>query len=162
MSRLLRQVGFDAMEAENGQQAVDLNERFRPHLIWIDIRMPVMDGNKAVEQIRSRGDDGNQPVIIALSASAFEEEKAACLAAGCDGFVHKPAQVHDILENMAKHLGVRCRYRGTHEKIDNVPERRPVADLIADIRSLSPSTVQELQERWNGQRFLRSMTLFVA
>ncbi len=146
LSGVLNEAGFEVMEAHNGQQGVDLNERFRPHLIWMDIRMPVMDGNEAVERIRSKGDDGNQPVIIALSASAFEEEKAACLAAGCDGFVHKPAQVDDIFENIAQHLGVRYLYDDSKRTFHDDQERRPHADLVADIQSLAPATVRELRE----------------
>ncbi len=146
LSGLLRDVGFEVMEAHNGQQGVDLNERFRPHLIWMDIRMPVMDGNEAVERIRSKGGDGNQPVIIALSASAFEEEKAACLAAGCDGFVHKPAQVDDIFENIAQHLGVRYLYDNSNQTSHDNQERRPLADIVADIQSLAPATLRELRE----------------
>lgn len=146
LSTLLMQVGFDVMEAPNGREGVALNETFQPHLIWMDIRMPVMGGNEAVERIRSKRDRGNQPVIIALSASAFEQEKAACLAAGCDDFAHKPAQVADIFEIMAQHLGVRYVFECLNGKLHDDQPSRPVTDLIADIRSLHPATVQELQE----------------
>jgi signal transduction histidine kinase len=110
--RLLERVGFTVREASNGQQAVEVWEQWFPHLIWMDIRMPVMDGYEATRCIKSRAAAaGKSTAIVALSASAFEEEQSRILAAGCDGFVGKPFRDTDIFEHMARFLGVRYLYK---------------------------------------------------
>lgn len=96
-------------EAENGQEGVALWETWEPHLIWMDMRMPIMDGYEATKQIKARL-KGRATVIIALTASAFDEERVVVLSAGCDDFVHKPLREEVLLEKMAKYLGVRYVY----------------------------------------------------
>jgi PAS domain S-box-containing protein len=107
--RLLRQVGFDTREAANGSEAVAVYEQWRPHLIWMDIRMPVMDGYEATRRIKERP-DGEEAVIIALTASAFEEDRIRALERGCDDFVRKPFCEDEIFEKMHQFLSVRYRY----------------------------------------------------
>jgi two-component system sensor histidine kinase/response regulator len=107
--KLLTSLGFSVREAENGQEALELWSSYSPHLILMDMRMPVMDGYEATTQIRSHL-KGQTTVIIALTASVFEEERNIVLSAGCDDFVHKPFREEVLLEKMAEHLGVRYLY----------------------------------------------------
>jgi CheY-like chemotaxis protein len=107
--KFLTSLGFDVREAENGQQGVALWRTWEPHLIWMDMRMPVMDGYEATKQIKAHL-KGQATVIIALTASAFDEERAVVLSIGCDDFVCKPFREEVILEKMAKYLGVRYLY----------------------------------------------------
>jgi two-component system sensor histidine kinase/response regulator len=121
---LLRAVGLDAREAGNGQQAIDVWREWRPHLIWMDIRMPVMDGREAARRIREAesaeasssenislpGTQHPPTVIVALTASAFEHERDAILSSGFDGFVTKPYREESIFDPIAAHLGVAFRY----------------------------------------------------
>lgn len=109
MVTLLTKVGFQVEEAANGQEAIEKWYRWRPHLIWMDMRMPVMSGDQAAAEIKSHI-DGQATVIIALTASAFEEERANILASGCDDFVRKPFQDWLIFEKMAEYLGVQYEY----------------------------------------------------
>jgi signal transduction histidine kinase/DNA-binding response OmpR family regulator len=121
--KLLEPLGFEVRQAENGQEAIALWKSFAPHLIWMDLRMPVMDGYEATKQIRSQLKDKEQKtVIIALTASAFEEERATALLAGCDDFIRKPFREEEIFEKMAHYLGVRYRYEplGLSAKSDDV------------------------------------------
>ncbi|HSF74430.1 MAG TPA: response regulator, partial [Microcoleus sp.] len=90
-------------------QAVEMWSSWEPHLIWMDMRMPVMDGYEATKQIKAHL-KGQATVIIALTASAFDEERSLILSAGCDDFVAKPFREQVILEKMAKYLGVRYVY----------------------------------------------------
>ncbi|MEI2419212.1 response regulator, partial [Arthrospira platensis SPKY2] len=99
----------EVLEAENGQEAIAIWNEWEPHLIWMDMRMPVMDGYEATKRIKSHL-KGQATVIIALTASAFESERAVVLSAGCDDFVRKPFQAQILFEKMAKHLGVRYIY----------------------------------------------------
>jgi signal transduction histidine kinase/CheY-like chemotaxis protein len=107
--KLLTSLGFDVHEAENGQEGIALWHTWEPHLIWMDMRMPIMDGYEATRQIKAHL-KGQATVIIALTASAFDEEQAIVLSTGCDDFVGKPFREQVILEKMAKHLGVRYLY----------------------------------------------------
>ncbi len=109
LMRMLSSLGFTVREAENGVQAIEVWSSWEPHLIWMDMRMPVMDGYEATKRIKAHL-KGQATVIIALTASAFDEERSVILSAGCDDFVAKPFREQVILEKMAKYLGVRYVY----------------------------------------------------
>ena len=151
--KMLEPLGFEVREAENGQDAIAVWQQWQPHLIWMDMRMPIVDGYEATRQIKARekGKDQNCPsstvnaspsidnqptIVIALTASAFEEDRAAVLFAGCDDFVRKPFREEAIFETMAKHLGVRYLYA---EKTDKQETRKDKKD-----NNLPPSS-QALQ-----------------
>lgn len=110
--KLLTPLGFAVKEAENGQVAVEVWEQWQPDLIWMDMRMPVMNGYEATTQIRSQI-KGQATTIIALTASTLEEEHAIVLSAGCDDFVRKPFLEQVIFEKMANYLGVQYVYEET-------------------------------------------------
>ncbi|MBN4004932.1 ATP-binding protein [Nostoc sp. LPT] len=107
--KMLVSLGFEVRHAENGQEGVTLWESWEPQLIWMDMRMPVMDGYEATKQIRATL-KGQATVIIALTASAFDEERFVVLSAGCNDFVRKPFREEVILNMMSKYLGVRYVY----------------------------------------------------
>ncbi|MEO6861406.1 MAG: PAS domain S-box protein [Microcoleus sp.] len=107
--RMLSSLGFAVRQAENGLQALEMWSSWEPHLIWMDMRMPVMDGYEATKRIKAHL-KGQATVIIALTASAFDEERSVILSAGCDDFVAKPFREQVILEKIAKYLGVRYVY----------------------------------------------------
>jgi signal transduction histidine kinase len=110
--KMLQPIGFEVREAENGHQGVEIWESWQPHLIWLDTRMPVMDGFEAVRQIRAKEKQTQRrTVIIALTASTFEERKGEIIAAGCDDFVRKPFQEQILFDKMACYLGVRYIYQ---------------------------------------------------
>ncbi|MEG4028287.1 MULTISPECIES: response regulator [unclassified Microcoleus] len=110
--KVLQPIGFEVREAENGYQAVEIWESWQPHLIWLDTRMPVMDGFETVRQIRAKEKQSQRrTVIIALTASTFEERKGEIIAAGCDDFVRKPFQEQILFDKMAYYLGVRYLYQ---------------------------------------------------
>jgi len=111
LRKMLEPLGFDLREAANGKEAVALFEEWRPHLIWMDIRMPVMDGLEATRRIKAtEAGAGAGAKIVALTAHALEEERNKILAAGCDDFVRKPYQYAEILDALARNLGVRFVY----------------------------------------------------
>lgn len=120
---LLEQVGFRVKTAENGRQAVLLHESWRPHLIWMDMRMPIMDGFEATKIMRkSHGDKSTgRAVIITLTASAFMEDRAAVLAAGCDDFVRRPFLEFETWDKMKQHLRVDFIYEAPEPSELNQP-----------------------------------------
>jgi CheY-like chemotaxis protein len=109
LRKLLEEVGFIVQEAVNGKEAIEQHQSWQPHLVWMDLRMPAMDGYEATRQIKTAATD-QATVVIALTASSFEEQRAVAFAAGCDDFVRKPFQESSIFDKMAQHLGVRYIY----------------------------------------------------
>lgn len=150
LAELLAFVGFEVREAVNGQEAVDLWRDWRPRLIWMDMRMPLIDGFAATRLIRgeeqeqslasdgTNGRPGPRTVIIALTASAFEHDRAAILEAGCDDYVIKPFRDEAVFEKMTGHLGVRFVYEEA---------ARPAADEVSpDV--LTPQRLARLPPEW--------------
>jgi signal transduction histidine kinase/DNA-binding response OmpR family regulator len=133
--KLLTLVGFEVKEAEHGQAALTIWESWLPHLIWMDMRMPVMDGYEAAKQIKAQS-KGAATVIIALTASAFEEERAVVLSTGCSDFVHKPFHPSTIFEKMARHLDLRYVYASSKYLADDVIESASDT-YILDVKSLT-------------------------
>lgn len=105
LKALLKQVGFTVDEATNGKEAFELFETISPDFIWMDIRMPVMDGIEATRKIKSTP-QGSTTIIAALTASAFEEDRKKIVDVGFDDFVRKPFLETEIFDVMAKHLGL--------------------------------------------------------
>jgi signal transduction histidine kinase/CheY-like chemotaxis protein len=112
MVQLLEPLGFKVKEAVNGKEAVDIWLHWQPHMIWMDIRMPVMNGYEATEQIKSYSQTPSTP-IVALTAGTLEEERSLFQASGCDDFVGKPFSDSIIFDKIAQHLGVRYVYEST-------------------------------------------------
>lgn len=107
--KLLAPLGFEMREAANGQEAIDIAKIFKPHLIWMDIRMPVMDGIEAIRHLKATP-MGQTMKIIVLTASGYEEERVDVEAAGCDDYVRKPVQTDTVFEMLNKHIGVQYTY----------------------------------------------------
>jgi signal transduction histidine kinase/CheY-like chemotaxis protein len=112
--KLLNPLGFEVQQAQNGQEAIQAWQNWRPHLIWMDMRMPIMNGYEATRQIKSTT-QGQATVIIALTASSYEEERGVLLSAGCDDFIRKPFKEKTLFEVMKKHLGIRYIYEQNGE-----------------------------------------------
>jgi len=111
--QLLEDVGFEVREASEGLEAIRVFEEYRPHFIWMDMRMPGMDGLEATRRIKAT-DAGKKTVVAALTAHALEEEQEPILAAGCDELVRKPYREQELFEIMGRRLGIRYIYEGAH------------------------------------------------
>ncbi|NEP09355.1 MAG: response regulator [Symploca sp. SIO2C1] len=184
---LLTPLGFDVRVAENGKEGVALWLSWLPHLIWMDMRMPVMNGYEATRQIKAKqremegweageaegaggaeGAAGDIPnsqfpipkqqintIIIAVTASAFEEERAEILAAGCDDFVRKPFREEVIWEKMAQHLGVRYVYVQKDE-VGKIKQEKTTSDLKLDTSELSVMPTEWLVQLHQSATELRA------
>ncbi|HAA31554.1 MAG TPA: hypothetical protein DCE56_32440 [Cyanobacteria bacterium UBA8553] len=172
--KMLSPLGFEMHEAENGQQGVEQWESLKPHLIFMDMQMPVMDGyeatrqirqlsieeaevpevatinsNKSVAMTRSPMPKGQYPIIIALTASAFEEQQVAILSAGCDDFLIKPFREETLLEKIGKHLGVRYIYEG-----ENQPTSYASSELT---KPLTTEDLSVMPKEWLHKLYLAAL-----
>ncbi|MGM3307045.1 response regulator [Anabaena sp. WFMT] len=146
---MLSPLGFEVYTAENGQEGLELWQRYQPHLILMDMQMPIMDGYEATRQIRAGEIDNlaavqHQTKIIALTASAFEEQRTYILSIGCDDFIHKPFREEFLLNKLAEHLGVNYTYEEKTENIERETERS--SSFI-----LTPSSLQVMPGEWITQ-----------
>ncbi|MEC4985711.1 MAG: ATP-binding protein, partial [Oscillatoria sp. PMC 1076.18] len=127
--KILEPLGFEIKEASNGLEAIAVWQKWQPHLIWMDMRMPVMDGYEATSQIKAHL-RGQATAIIALTASAFAEERSLVLSVGCDDFVRKPFRQEVLLAKMAEHLGLRYMYE--EEVVSDLPQQSSTEELTSD------------------------------
>jgi signal transduction histidine kinase/ligand-binding sensor domain-containing protein/CheY-like chemotaxis protein len=106
LERVLQDAGLRVRVAEDGAQGVEIFRAWRPHFIWMDVRMPVMDGMEATRRIREL-EGGGEVKIVAITASAYASERETVMAAGMDDFLLKPCRRREIFECLTRHLGVR-------------------------------------------------------
>ena len=105
LSAMLRMAGCDSTMAENGWQAIQAVRELRPDIVFMDMRLPGLDGIRATRLILN--DPGAPQVrIVATSASVLEDERERCLAAGCDDFLAKPFRTEQIYGCVAGLLNV--------------------------------------------------------
>ena len=140
---LLKSTGFRVRAAENGKQAIEVYNSWFPDFIWMDIRMPVMNGLEATNKIRAT-EKGKQTAIVALTAHALEEERENILAAGCDDVLIKPYREHEVFASMANLLSVEYVYE-EQEDIQGSTKSHNKLDAT-QLTSLGPELCFELQE----------------
>ncbi|MRR49852.1 MAG: PAS domain S-box protein [Rhodocyclaceae bacterium] len=110
LERLMADLGLQTKTAENGEACVRLFEDWQPDLIWMDRRMPVMDGVEASRRIRALP-GGDKVKIVAVTASVFKEQQPELEQAGMDDLVRKPYRTGEIYDCMARQLGAKLVYR---------------------------------------------------
>ncbi|MEG4031282.1 MULTISPECIES: PAS domain S-box protein [unclassified Microcoleus] len=139
---ILTSIGFEVREATQGVEAISLWESWLPHLIFMDLRMPIMDGYTATKYIRERPNN-QETVLIALTASAFEEERENVLMAGCNDFITKPFQQREIFDKLAKYLGVQYIY----EVLEKTPQKLLIETVsVEDISVMSPQWLEQMYQ----------------
>jgi PAS domain S-box-containing protein len=158
LGNLMQSAGLLFKIAENGEQGVELFQAWRPHLILMDRRMPVMDGEESTRQIRSLP-YGDEVKIIAVTASAFKEQQKEMLEAGVDDFIGKPYHPDEIYAQLTKHLGLhflhdevidakqqRCTL--TSEMLSNLPDQLRF-DLKEAVESLDSERINHTLKQVN-------------
>lgn len=136
---LLTPIGFEVREAVNGQAAIELWQSWSPNLIWMDLRMPIMNGFEATKYIKAA--IAQAPVIIALTGSAFEEDRITALSVGFDDFVRKPFRTTVIFEKMAEYLGVRYIYADELENQEKVSWPSKTSSFTPDLLTVADLSV---------------------
>ncbi|WP_437278182.1 ATP-binding protein [Sorangium sp. So ce375] len=141
--KLLDSVGVEARSATNGLGAVAQWETWAPHLVLLDLRMPLLDGYEAASRIKA-SPRGHETVVVAMTASAFEQNRALAAEAGCDDFVSKPFRDADILGLLTKHLGARFEVEERPSEPRSA-QAAPAVDLARAAAGLPPSLRKDLR-----------------
>jgi CheY-like chemotaxis protein len=144
LMKLLGSIGFSVRVADNGEAAIRNWEEWNPHLILMDVQMPVMDGLEATRRIKA-DPRGRETVIIALTANVTDEDRLAVSQSGADDFLAKPCHEDELLEKMRILLRIAYDYEETSEAED-----QPVADVAAlsaeRLGQLPRELVEELRD----------------
>ena len=138
LEQMLAPLGFEVWSVANGKEAVAACGSFHPDLVLMDLKMPVMDGYEATEQIRAR--HGGKVKIIALTASAFKEDRQRSLESGANGFFIKPFRQEELLELIKELTSVKYLYEDGESApatpaIPSFDATKLPADLVAKLAS---------------------------
>lgn len=152
LMKILTSIGFTVQEAANGTEAIAVWQTWQPHLILMDMRMPIMDGYEATKIIKAREETSTQncqTIIIALTANAFEEQREAIIKAGCDDYINKPFREEELLEKLSQYLQVQYIYHEESYQIGDVRQQETesilkLADLVPLLSEMSPEWVKKV------------------
>ncbi|ERT09540.1 sensory box protein [Lyngbya aestuarii BL J] len=142
--QLLSPLGFAVQEAENGAEAITLWQQWHPDLIWMDLRMPELDGYQATRQIRDqeKSQNLNNPVvIIAVSANKLGDDYQTL---GFNNFIYKPFKELEIFTVLQQHLEVEYSYGKEVPEEDKKPMN--LEQWMEAFANLSDDVLQELEE----------------
>ena len=170
--KMLSPLGFRLQQATNGREAIEMWENWHPHLILMDVRMPVMDGYEATKEIKATIQQREQeqqesgemnisdpespiPKIIALTASTIEGRRSFALLVGCEDFISKPFRKTDIFDTLNKHLGVKYVYSNSTDFIS----RGDRNNLSASHSNAALAYLPKLPAEWinNIKQVIRSV-----
>jgi PAS domain S-box-containing protein len=143
LEKLLTSIGFSVRSADNGESAIKGWEEWGPHLILMDVHMPVMDGLEATRRIKA-DPRGKKTVIMALTASAMDDDRQTAFQSGADHFLAKPCREDELLEQVRALLKITYDYEDLIE-----PESRELARPIVSaelLKKLPPDLVEQLRE----------------
>jgi PAS domain S-box-containing protein len=146
---LLNLVGFETKEAVNGEDAIAKFEAWEPHLILMDMRMPVMDGYEAIRLIKST-EKGKPTPVIALTASSLEEEKINAFNLDIQGCILKPFRESELFSTIASVLGIEYIYE--EEEPVSAPSNYPdnAARIDEDMAQLPDDLILQMQKAVNS------------
>ena len=149
LTQLLREIGVEVVLAVDGEDAVEMVRRERPQIVYMDIRMPRMDGMEAMQRIGEElGEE--RPRIAAVSASTLEHERQKYLESGFDAFIGKPVRVETLYGSLVELLGVEFAF--AEEEADK-DETSPV-----ELNLLSLHLPAELHDQLRESAELSSVT----
>ncbi|MGB3402736.1 MAG: response regulator [Microcoleaceae cyanobacterium] len=149
--QLLITVGFETQEASNGKEAIQQLKTWQPDLILMDLRMPIMDGYEATQYIKATASNP-PPIIIALTAHVFEEEKQKIIEVGCDDLIRKPFKKEELLLKIANFLNLKYIY--LEDQLETQKDNTSIVKTKNNISSSShPITLKVMPQDWIEQLY---------
>ncbi len=153
LTELMSRISLDVKVVSNGEECVELFQQWQPDLIWMDWRMPVMDGMEATRRIRALP-EGRDVKIVAVTASAFSEEEQEMRKAGMDDYISKPYRLDEIYHCLEQQLGLTWAYASA-ESEDKAPMVTPPAEQLRELYQLADTgqifEIQELLSRLQAE-----------
>jgi signal transduction histidine kinase/DNA-binding NarL/FixJ family response regulator len=157
LAYMLKAVGFEVIEAVNGKEAIEMYQSSPPHLIMMDMRMPVMDGFEAVRRIKAM--ESERPAeektpIIAVTASALDFDRKAIMDTGTDAYLGKPFRENELFNVIKSVMKIDFIYAN-----ETAPEPRVKTRSAAESASAVAKLPDELIARFvhaitNGEQDL--------
>jgi len=183
--RLLEPIGFVINEAGNGKEAIDIAKKWKPSLILMDVIMPELGGPEATKKIKST-DWGKEIIIIAISASVFEEDRKKIIEQGADSFISKPFKERELLEEIKYHTGIEYEYEDAEldikpplnelsiQQLEILPkglkkrfvdaakigDKKEITELIAETSKIDQGVADYIQELADNYDFEKIIVLF--
>jgi CheY-like chemotaxis protein len=138
LEHMLDAVGFEVQGATNGEEAIQEYEAWHPHLILMDMRMPVMDGFEAIKRIRASA-GGEATRIIVVTASPMLERRQEALDIGANDFLSKPFREAELFVKIRAQLGVEYTYAEEAPEVPAVPADTSAGELTAEAVAVLPA-----------------------
>jgi signal transduction histidine kinase/DNA-binding NarL/FixJ family response regulator len=145
LAKILTMVGFEVCTAADGYEGIEKCKTWHPHLIFMDLLMPRMDGYEATRVIKNNNSRNisnyssiQPPIIIALTANVFEEQRAAIFSVGCDDLMYKPFTEEEILEKIAHHLKIQYIYEQENSQLKTKQTAVSVIKLTSNHLRIMP------------------------
>ncbi len=167
LTNMLEPLGFEMRVAKNGQEALESVQTSKPDLILMDLVMPILDGFATCQYLK-KDPATRDIVIIAISASVFEEDQKQSKAAGCDDFLPKPFKAPILLEKLEKYLQLKWIYqeipsqnspltRGSEDQSQETPNLELAQEIykmaeIGDIQGIS-QVLEEMKKEGKAPHF---------
>lgn len=143
LKEMLESVGFITIEAKNGLEAVEKIRELKPEMVFMDIKMPIMDGYAAVKAIKS--DDYIKDIpVFALTASAFKHDEKSILNSGFDGFLAKPFKLSSLFNLVHEKSDIKFIYEAVREIKKNVSTDN--LDIPGILKALTMENLEFLDE----------------
>lgn len=133
LAKLLEMTGFEVRQAGDGEEAVHIARSWMPDLILMDIRMPRMSGIEATSLLKSQ-QDTSSIYIVALTASALEEDRQSIMESGFDGFIRKPFKEGELFDEIAHHLTLQFQYKEDEISPVGILNQTMILSLPQEIR----------------------------
>ena len=145
LKAVLSQENCEIMLGENGEEAVEMFERFHPDVIWMDRKMPKMDGEEASKKIRQMP-GGDKVIIIGITASVFKEDEEKLIKSGMNSFVLKPYDVYKIYKEMSRYFDVTYIYKD-EETIDKSDLDFSYEHFMTQLKTIDDAVLEGLYDK---------------
>ncbi len=144
LKKIIDVLHLETIIVKNGMEALEKFQSFQPDLIWMDRRMPKMGGEEATRRIREL-EDGKDVIIVALTASASNDEKNKIKSSGINEYVVKPYKIQEIYFIMKKYFNLEYIYQEQEEaKETNLEEKLSYEKFIKEMKTLDDEMLEEL------------------
>jgi PAS domain S-box-containing protein len=148
IKEFLKSVNLSCKEAENGQQAIQYTRQYKPDLVIMDMRMPVLDGHEATRIIKTDEKIKHIPVVM-LTASVMKEQENEFKQNGFDGFLRKPVNKSELIAQLMRFLP-HSPIRESKETIETGEKKEPGKNITWETQSKLPELLEILENQFIG------------